>query len=121
VEKLCTKSYADGVGRPGIPPGVYFRMLFIGNFEGLGSDRAIACRCADSLSLRGTSPVGESGSPPERYRLSYLPYFGWYSWTFTPPGIEKCVTSPKPWSWTSWRNSTPFAVSSATVASMSSQ
>lgn len=52
VEDLCRPSYADGVGRPGIPPGVYFRMLFIGYFEGLDSQRGIAWRCADSRSLQ---------------------------------------------------------------------
>ncbi len=51
VEKLCARSYKEG-GRPGIPPGVYFRMLFIGYFEGLDSQRGIAWRCADSLGLR---------------------------------------------------------------------
>lgn len=52
VEELCAPYYAEGVGRPGIPPGVYFRMLMVGYFEGLDSQRAIAWRCADSLSLR---------------------------------------------------------------------
>src|SRR5277367_371841 len=51
VEQLCTPYYKEG-GRPGIPPGVYFRMLFIGYFEGLDSQRGIAWRCADSLALR---------------------------------------------------------------------
>jgi len=51
VEKLCAGYYKEG-GRPGIPPGVYFRMLFIGYFEGLDSQRGIAWRCADSLALR---------------------------------------------------------------------
>ena len=51
VEKLCAAYYKEG-GRPGIPPGVYFRMLFIGYFEGLDSQRGIAWRCADSLALR---------------------------------------------------------------------
>ena len=51
VEALCEPCYAEG-GRPGIPPGIYFRMLFIGYFEGLDSQRGIAWRCADSLSLR---------------------------------------------------------------------
>jgi transposase len=51
VEGLCAKYYKEG-GRPGIPPGVYFRMLFIGYFEGLDSQRGIAWRCADSLALR---------------------------------------------------------------------
>ena len=51
VEELCAPHYKAG-GRPGIPPGVYFRMLFIGYFEGLDSQRGIAWRCADSLALR---------------------------------------------------------------------
>lgn len=51
VEELCGPYYAQG-GRPGIPPGTYFRMLFVGYFEGLDSQRGIAWRCADSLSLR---------------------------------------------------------------------
>lgn len=51
VEELCARYYKEG-GRPGIPPGVYFRMLLIGYFEGLDSQRGIAWRCADSLALR---------------------------------------------------------------------
>src|ERR1035438_6514638 len=51
VEQLCAPYYKEG-GRPGIPPGVYFRMLLIGCFEGLDSQRGIAWRCADSLALR---------------------------------------------------------------------
>lgn len=51
AERLCAEYYKDG-GRPGIPPGIYFRMLFIGYFEGLDSQRGIAWRCADSLGLR---------------------------------------------------------------------
>ena len=42
VEELCVRYYKEG-GRPGIPPGVYFRMLLIGYFEGLDSQRGIAC------------------------------------------------------------------------------
>jgi len=52
VEELCRPFYAESTGRPSIPPGVYFRMLLIGYFEGLGSEREIAWRCADSLALR---------------------------------------------------------------------
>jgi transposase len=51
VETLCASAYKHG-GRPGIPPGVYFRMLFVGYFEGIDSQRGIAWRCADSLALR---------------------------------------------------------------------
>jgi len=45
VEALCAPHYCEG-GRPGIPPGVYFRMVFIGYFEGLDSQRGIAWRSA---------------------------------------------------------------------------
>ena len=51
VEELCEPFYKKG-GRPGIPPGVYFRMIFIGTFEGIDSQRGIAWHCADSLALR---------------------------------------------------------------------
>jgi transposase len=51
VNALCEKFYKEG-GRPSVPPPVYFRMLMIGYFEGLDSERGIAWRCADSLSLR---------------------------------------------------------------------
>ena len=52
VEGLCATFYADGVGRNSIPPGMYFRMLLIGYFEGIDSERGIAWRCGDSLTLR---------------------------------------------------------------------
>jgi hypothetical protein len=48
VEELCAPYYKEG-GRPGIPPGVYFRMVLIGYFEGLDSQRGIAWRCAVML------------------------------------------------------------------------
>jgi len=51
IEALCAIYYRKG-GRPSIPLGVYFRMLLIGYFEGIDSQRGIAWRCADSLSLR---------------------------------------------------------------------
>jgi transposase len=53
VERLCQKFYKKSAyGRPSMPPGVYFRSLLIGYFEGLDSERGIAWRTADSLSLR---------------------------------------------------------------------
>ena len=41
-KKLCEPYYAERLGRPGIPPGVYFRMMFVGYFEGIDSQRGIA-------------------------------------------------------------------------------
>jgi transposase len=52
VERLCRRFYKGPYGRPSLPPGVYFRMLMIGYFEGLDSERGISWRVADSLSLR---------------------------------------------------------------------
>ena len=53
VERLCHKFYKQSpYGRPSMAPGVYFRSLLIGYFEGLDSERGIAWRTADSLSLR---------------------------------------------------------------------
>jgi len=60
VEKLCAPYYAETMGRHGVPPGVFFRMLFVGYFEGLQSHRAISWRSSDSRSLGdflGLSPT----------------------------------------------------------------
>jgi transposase len=51
-EDLCAPYCADKMGRPSIPPGVYFRMLRVGYFEGIDSQREIAWRCSDSLAVR---------------------------------------------------------------------
>ena len=58
------------MGRPGIPPGVYFRMLLVGYFEGLGSQRGIAWRCADSLSLREFLGVPLAEETPDHSSLT---------------------------------------------------
>lgn len=52
VEAQCAGFYAATMGRPGLPPGIYFRLLLIGYFEGIDSERGIAWRAADSLALR---------------------------------------------------------------------
>lgn len=52
VEDLCAAYYAEKRGRPSIAPGVYFRMLLVGYFERIDSERGICWRCSDSLSLR---------------------------------------------------------------------
>lgn len=51
LERECVPYFSEG-GRPSIPPGVYFRMLFIGYLEGFPSERAIAWHCCDRMSLR---------------------------------------------------------------------
>lgn len=72
VEALCAPHYAAEVGRPGIPPGVYFRMMFVGFFEGLGSQRAIAWRCADSLSVRDFLGLPLGTTAPDHSSLTYI-------------------------------------------------
>ncbi len=70
VERLCQPYYTDGIGRPSIPPGRYFRMLFVGQFEGLESEREIAWRCADSLSLHRFLRLQEGETVPDHSTLS---------------------------------------------------
>ena len=70
VEEQCAKFYADGIGRPSLAPGRYFRMLLLGNFEGLDSERAIAWRAADSLSLRQFLDVSLDAAPPDHSTVS---------------------------------------------------
>jgi transposase len=72
VEELCRSYYADGVGRPGIPPGVYFRMLLVGYFEGLDSQRAIAWRCSDSRSLQRFLGCSITDPTPEHSSLTVI-------------------------------------------------
>ena len=70
VEALCARFYADGIGRPSLRPGRYFRMLLVGYFEGLNSERAIAWRVADSMSLRAFLDLDPEETPPNHSTLS---------------------------------------------------
>jgi transposase len=72
VENLCRPFYAETQGRPGIPPGTYFRMLLIGYFEGIGSQRGIAWRCSDSLSLRDFLGIPLTEESPDHSSLSVI-------------------------------------------------
>jgi transposase len=74
VEKLCGPYFEadDKGGRPSIPPGVYFRMLFVGYFEGIESERGLEWRCADSLSLRTFLGVQISDRVPDHSSLSRM-------------------------------------------------
>jgi transposase len=72
VEALCEPHYAQGKGRPSVPPGVYFRMLLVGYFEGINSQRGIAWRCSDSLSLREFLGLAASEESPDHSSLSYI-------------------------------------------------
>lgn len=70
VEKLCAPLYAETMGRPSIPPGVFFRMLFVGYFEGIKSHRSICWRCADSRSLASFLGLGPTDPVPDHSSLS---------------------------------------------------
>jgi transposase len=71
VEFLCRKFYKKSqYGRPSMAPGVYFRALLIGYFEGLDSERGIAWRVADSLSLRGFLGFGLNEETPDHSTIS---------------------------------------------------
>lgn len=72
VEDLCRSHYANGRGRPSVPPGVYFRMLFIGFFEGLDSQRAIAWRCSDSRSLQSFLGFDITQPTPDHSTLTVI-------------------------------------------------
>ncbi len=65
--------YAETLGRTSIAPGVYFRMLMIGYFEGLGSERGIDWRVADSLTLREFLGYALTESTPDHSSLSRIP------------------------------------------------
>ena len=65
VEGLCAAFYAARMGRPSLRPGRYFRLLFLGYFEGLSSERGIAWRVADSLSLRSFLDLDVTEAAPD--------------------------------------------------------
>ena len=72
IEELCASFYSPSRGRPGIPPGTYFRMLLVGYFEGIQSQRGIAWRCADSLSLRKFLGIPLTDSTPDHSSMTHI-------------------------------------------------
>jgi transposase len=70
VEAICERFYADEVGRPGLAPGIYFRLLMVGYFEGIDSERGIAWRASDSLSIRSLVRIGLDESVPDHSTIS---------------------------------------------------
>ena len=70
VEALCRKYYKSSSGRPSMTPGTYFRMLLLGYFEGLDSERGIAWRAADSLSIRKLLGYDLSEPTPDHSTVS---------------------------------------------------
>jgi transposase len=69
-ESRCRKFYHQKLGRPSLAPGVYFRLMLIGFFEGIGSERGIGWRVADSLSLRKFLNYGLEEATPDHVTIS---------------------------------------------------
>src|SRR5215472_6403317 len=70
VEGMCAKFYSEKLGRPGLVPGVYFRSLLIGYFEGIDGERGIAWRAADSLAIRGFLRIPLDETTPDHTTIS---------------------------------------------------
>lgn len=70
AERICRKYYAPTMGRPSIAPGVYFRCFLVGYFEGIDSERGIAYRVSDSLSLREFLGLSLEEQTPDHSTLS---------------------------------------------------
>src|SRR5436309_6189593 len=70
AEEQCQAFYARVMGRPGLPPGRYFRLLLLGYFEGLDSERGIAWRAADSLAIRSFVGLGIGEAAPDHSTIS---------------------------------------------------
>lgn len=69
-EESCARFYDAKLGRPSLPPGTYFRTLMIGFFEGIGSERGVAWRLADSLTLRQFLHIGLDEKTPDHVTIS---------------------------------------------------
>src|SRR5215472_8004945 len=69
-ESECGRFYHHKLGRPSLPPGQYFRLMMIGFFEGLDSERGIAWRLADSLTLRQFLGIGLDERTPDHVTIS---------------------------------------------------
>jgi transposase len=70
VESLCAKFYAPVMGRPSLAPGRYFRLLLVGYFEGIDSERGIAWRATDSLAVRSFLYLAMEEPPPDHSTIS---------------------------------------------------
>src|ERR1700682_6287251 len=70
VEGRCQRFYAEKRGRPSLVPGIYFRLLLIGYFEGIDAERGIAWRAADSFGLRRFLGIGLDEQTPDHSTIS---------------------------------------------------
>jgi len=70
VEEKCSRYYAPAMGRPSLCPGIYFRLLMVGYFEGIDSERGIAWRAADSLAVHSFLRIGLDEAMPDHSTIS---------------------------------------------------
>src|SRR3982751_686501 len=70
VESLSKPFYAKTLGRPGLTPGIYFRLLMVGYFEGIDSERGMAWRAADSLGIRAFLRIALDEIAPDHSTIS---------------------------------------------------
>jgi transposase len=99
VEKRCAKFYAAKYGRPSLTPGIYFRSLLLGYFEGIDSERGIAWQLADSLGLRRFVGIGLDEGTPDHTTISrtrrlidvetHREVFGWVLGVLADRGLVK--------------------------------
>ena len=99
VEGRCAKFYAAKYGRPSLTPGIYFRSLLIGYFEGIDSERGIAWRLADSLALRRFVDIALDEYTPDHSTISrtrrlidldtHREVFGWVLGVLADRGLLK--------------------------------
>jgi len=102
VEERCQRFYAASVGRPSVAPGVYFRLLMVGYFEGIDSERGIAWRVADSIALREFLGFGLTVATPNHSTISrtrrlidvetHEEVFGWALRVLAKSGLVKGKT-----------------------------
>jgi transposase len=102
AEGACAQFYASTMGRPSLAPGVYFRMLLIGYFEGIDSERGIAWRAADSLALRHFLGLALEQMPADHSTISrtrrlialetHQEVFGWVLARLAEAGLLKGKT-----------------------------
>lgn len=71
-EERRARFYHQKLGWPSLPPGMYFRGMMIGFFEGIDSERGIGWRLADSLTLRQFLSIGIDERTPDRVTISHM-------------------------------------------------
>src|SRR5437899_2613253 len=103
-ESRCRKFYHEKLGRPSLVPGMYFRLMLIGFFEGIDSERGIAWRVADSLCLRQFLEIGLDEPSPDHVTISrtrrlmdeatHQEVFGWVLRLVAQAGIARRFKRP---------------------------